>query len=286
MHAGHIIQISVLDKHSNKKKVIYKEFADDRNNEIDVYSKILPALESFVPVIDMWETPPHAILMNDLDRSVKNSFEHLPIESKKVTLLNILSTMAEIHTNKNIDVHSLKLEKHTITSEWYEWCLDQLNRLHALSLDWYNPSWLTVIEEIHKSFYLKRYEPRGPLVLTHGDPHLDNIFIDHDGSVLLIDWEWAALGSPLRDVTILMQDVYDADLINFIKVHYPKQLMEKGLTFEDKNYINDFDYLYVDHTLMMLAWEIEKFFNGYVSEDKIKDIVTFKINQLKMILRR
>ncbi|MBS4172236.1 phosphotransferase [Bacillus sp. FJAT-49736] len=51
------------------------------------------------------------------------------------------------------------------------------------------------------------YEAKGPIVLTHGDPHLDNIFRKINGSILYIDWEWAALASPLRDITILVQDL-------------------------------------------------------------------------------
>jgi hypothetical protein len=217
LHAGNIVRLTVLDEFKKVRKLIYKEFADNRNNEIDVYSKILPSLKSFVLVITMWDTKPFAVLMEDLDLSMKKSFEHLQFENKKVALTNVLNTLADLHTNESVDIENLTLPTHAITEEWRDWCYVQLNKLDSLKLDWYNPSWIELVEEGSTLFNLSQCKIKGPLVLTHGDPHLDNVFTNTDGSILFIDWEWAALGSPFRDITILLQDVYDVNLIDFGK---------------------------------------------------------------------
>ena len=205
LHASNIIRLSVLDELKKERNVIYKEFADNRNNEIDIYSKILPSLNSFVPVITMWDTAPYAVLMKDLGLSSKKNFEPLRLESKKAMLTTVLHTLADLHTNKSINTRTLALATHVITEEWRDWCYTQLNKLPSLNLNWYNPAWIEIVKEDSNVFKLNQYKAKGPFVLTHGDPHLDNIFITSDDSILFSDWEWAALGSPLRDVTILFR---------------------------------------------------------------------------------
>ncbi|WP_276609407.1 phosphotransferase [Bacillus sp. N1-1] len=116
---------------------------------------------------------------------------------------------------------------------------------------------------------LSNFEARSPLVLTHGDPHLENIF-HYEEQIWFIDWEWAAIGSPLRDITILLQDIYDIELIHFVIKAYWKLLKEKQLNIIEEDYMKDFNYLYIDHITMMLAWEIHKHFQGFTNENSKK----------------
>ncbi|MDZ5471408.1 aminoglycoside phosphotransferase family protein [Bacillus sp. 31A1R] len=279
LHAGNIIRISVMDENNHVRKFIYKEFSTGRKNEIEIYSKLLPILSSFVPVIKLWNMEPEAILMEDLGTSLKKNFHQSTMEDKKITLLNILYTLSDLHSTHQ-DLSTTTLPKHQMTTEWYDWCCMQLDKLSSLHLDWFQYEWEGVMKSASKLIY-SNYEVKCPAVLTHGDPHLDNVFIKNDQSVCLIDWEWAALGSPLRDMTILLQDIYDIHLIRFVKEYYYKLLTEKGIHIEKENYLDDFNYLYMDHTFMMLAWEVEKHFKGFVSEKEIKHIIEFKIGQIQ-----
>ncbi|WLR41626.1 hypothetical protein LC087_12130 [Bacillus carboniphilus] len=79
----------------------------------------------------------------------------------------------------------------------------------------------------------------------------------------------------------MMQDIYDRRLITFVKKIYREVLLENGLHIENESYYKDFYYLLMDHTSMMLAWEIEKYFLGYTSEKRIKEIVDFKMGMIK-----
>ena len=96
-----------------------------------------------------------------------------------------------------------------------------------------------------------------------------------------IDWEWAAPDKPLRDITILLQDIYDPHLIQFVFHSYRSMLEDKKLTIEQLDYQKDFNHLYIDHTTMMLAWEIHKYFLGYITEGQIKSITEFKVEEIK-----
>lgn len=267
IHAGEIIKLSISDEKNNIKKLIYKECAPGRNNEIEIYNKLLFKIKAFVPVIKVWTTDPEAILMEDLGVPLKENFAGLPYNSKKSLLIKILLKLSDLHTNNTLNYTDLNLPKHKITTEWYDWCCKQFEKINSLPLDWVKSYWLGEVKRCYK-FIESDYEIKTPLVLTHGDPHLDNIFQLNDSSIFFIDWEWTALASPLRDLTILLQDIYDIHLVNVVKQDYFKLLNEKGLNFDKRSYKEDFNYLYIDHTLMMLAWEIEKFLQGYITEKK------------------
>ncbi|UOR12879.1 phosphotransferase [Halobacillus amylolyticus] len=280
VHAGCISRITVLDECNNKRKLVYKEFAADRNNEVGIYNKLFPYVEAFFRINQVWNSNPAAILMEDLGVPLKENFEGLSSNDKRYLLTKILDKLSDLHTISTLDITGLYLPKHTLSTEWQDWCCSQLDRLCALNLNWTESSWSETVKKAYKLLGIYDYEVSGPLVLTHGDPHLENTF-EYDGSIFLIDWEWTALASPLRDLTILLQDIYDLDFILFVKKLYRKLLTEKGLYIDEGKYRKDFNYLYIDHTSMMLAWEIEKYILGYISEKKIKEIVEFKMREIK-----
>ncbi|MFP3489759.1 hypothetical protein R0K20_19370, partial [Staphylococcus sp. SIMBA_130] len=67
------------------------------------------------------------------------------------------------------------LPTHQITSEWHEWCVDQINRVCAQS-HWAKTEWIKIIDNAYEKLDLKNYKQQCPRVITHGDPHLENIF--------------------------------------------------------------------------------------------------------------
>jgi aminoglycoside phosphotransferase (APT) family kinase protein len=40
-------------------------------------------------------------------------------------------------------------------------------------------------------------------VLLHGDPAAANLLVDDDGAVRFVDWEWAQVGDPARDLAVI-----------------------------------------------------------------------------------
>ncbi|UOR12817.1 phosphotransferase family protein [Halobacillus amylolyticus] len=276
-HAGSIYRIDVIDQENNKAKYIYKEFAGDRNNEVDVYGKLKSYIKPFSKLVKVWNSSPKAILMLDLKMPLKETFKELPIRHKKTLIEGILQKLSYLHS-LNPRKAANELPTHFITSEWREWGLDQIKKL-CLRHQWAKSKWIKTIDYPYEQLGLTNYMFRSPLTLTHGDPHLENIFYFEE-HIWFIDWEWAAIGSPLRDITIMLQDIYELELIQFAFNSYRGILEVKNLNISKDDYRSDFNHLYIDHTTMMLAWEIEKYFQGYTSEERVKEITEFKIGEI------
>jgi thiamine kinase-like enzyme len=277
-HAGDIYRIDVLDDHDQKSSMIYKEFAGNRNNEIDIHSKLSSYIKPFSKVIAMWESSPEAILMCDLKSPLKADFTLLSDKGKRSRIESILERLAVLHSPRYEGINS-GLPTHHITSEWLDWCTEQLNRLCS-QFRWARSSWVKTIESTYEQLDVMHYIHQCPNVITHGDPHLENIFYQ-DGHIWFIDWEWTAMGSPLRDITILCQDIYDTNLIQFISKSYQQMFNKHNLTIHSREYQQDFNYFYIDHSTMMLAWEIEKYFQGYTSVEELLEMIEFKISEIK-----
>lgn len=47
--------------------------------------------------------------------------------------------------------------------------------------------------------------PELPLTIIHGDYNISNIWVDRDGKIKVVDWEWAGLGYPHMDLAALLK---------------------------------------------------------------------------------
>lgn len=277
-HAGNIYRVEAMGESDGERtRYIYKEFAQGRNKEVDIHMNIADVLRPFNRVVDIWEDSPQAMFMLDLGETLKIGFESRQMEEKRRFIEEVLKRLASLHETSSVQAAS-KLPVHRLSSEWRDWCLEQLMKL-CKRKPWARSEWIKVIEEAYEQLGIPHYQWKCPAVITHGDPHLENVF-HIDEEVWLIDWEWAAIGSPLRDVTILMQDLYDDELISFVPECYRKYVKERGIDLQDDDFWSDFNYLYIDHLAMMLGWEVEKYFQGYLSEEGILRIIEWKIGEI------
>ncbi|WP_421383416.1 phosphotransferase family protein [Bacillus salacetis] len=279
-HAGRIYRIEAVDEENQKANLVYKEYETDRNNELHLYLKYSDLIKQFNKVVTVWDSRPKAILMHDLNSPLKKDFELRSGSDKRNLIERILDRLAVLHS-LSVGKNANGLPTHETTSDWHEWCVDQMNRLCEQN-HWTKTEWIKTINNAYEQLDLKNFQQQCPRVITHGDPHLENIFLK-DGQIWLIDWEWAALSSPLRDITILCQDLYDTRLIQFVKESYQKVLHNNDFHIPSEEYQRDFNYFYIDHTTMMLAWEIEKYLQEYTSEEKIKEIIEFKIREINRV---
>ncbi|MGG3915348.1 phosphotransferase family protein [Rossellomorea vietnamensis] len=278
-HAGNIYKVEALsDNENTREHYIYKEFAEGRDQEVEIYKNIEEIMTPFSRVVNVWETSPQAMLMWDLGYPVKARYEALPIAEKKILISDILKVLASLH---GMDTGQDKLPVHQLNAEWKDWCLDQLGKLGSRK-SWASPQWKRTIQEVYERLDIPHYQTKCRSVITHGDPHLENVFYK-DNEVWLIDWEWAAIGSPLRDVTILMQDIYDEELISYVPEFYLQYMRERGIYLDDNDFRSDLSYLYIDHLTMMLAWEVEKYFQGHLSEKRIREIIEWKIEEIERV---
>ncbi|CAN7550865.1 phosphotransferase family protein [Rossellomorea sp. LjRoot5] len=278
-HAGNICKVEALSENENTREhYIYKEFAEKRDQEVEIHKNIEEILTPFSRVVKVWETSPKAMMMWDLGYPVKAGFEALPIGEKKILISDILKVLTSLHC---VEAVQTNLPIHQLSSEWKDWCLEQLGKLGSRK-SWASPKWERTIQEVNDRLDIPHYQSKCPSVITHGDPHLENVFYK-DERIWLIDWEWAAIGSPLRDVTILMQDIYDDDLISYVPEYYLQCLRERGFILDNDDFWSDLSYLYIDHLTMMLAWEVEKYFQGHLSEKRIRGIIEWKIGEIERV---
>ncbi len=80
-----------------------------------------------------------------------------------------------------------------------------------------------------------------------------------------------------------MQDIYDDDLIVYVSEYYLQCMRNRGIPLDNDDFRSDLSYLYIDHLTMMLAWEVEKFFQGHLSEKKIRGIIEWKIGEIERV---
>jgi Ser/Thr protein kinase RdoA (MazF antagonist) len=78
-----------------------------------------------------------------------------------------------------------------------EQCGDSVPLRVAVSASYLRPKLAAVAEALTR-----------PRTLTHGDLHLDNVLLDARGagSVVVLDWQTAAVGTPAWDVTLFLVD--------------------------------------------------------------------------------
>ncbi|MFB4213379.1 phosphotransferase family protein [Shouchella sp. JSM 1781072] len=279
LYAGKVYRIHVLSDSQIKQSFIYKELAQERNNEISIYNSLSPYLKDYFPLIKIWQNTPQAILMNDLGDSVKISWKNLNSSTKVDQLRTIIQSLISIHSINPDIIKNNSIVDHRLTKEWQHECTKNLLKL-ANQVDWVKEEWFQLIEQAYNQ--LELFTPSILKVITHGDPHLENIFYNN-GKVKFIDWEWVAMSSPLRDITILLQDIYELNIIDKIILISKELLNKEGLNMTSLQFNTDFYIFYSDHLAMMMSWEIEKFFFDLHTEQEIKNILDFKMIELQRI---
>ncbi|MFD1738675.1 phosphotransferase [Bacillus salitolerans] len=175
--------------------LVYKEFETDRNNELNLYSKYSQIIKQFNKVVTVWDSSPKAILMYDLKLQLKKDFGLLSDLDKRNLIKSMLDRLAVLHS-LSISENANGLPTHKITSEWHGWCVDQMNSLGAQN-PWAKTKWIRIINNAYEQLDIKNFKQHCPRVITHGDPHLVNKFLN-DGQIGLIDWEWSAMGFTIK----------------------------------------------------------------------------------------
>lgn len=281
-YAAEIYRVIACSREGKTESLIYKLFAPGRLQELSVYEKIGSIIAPFLPATHgLFRDPPPAMIQFDAGQSLKNAFLQENKSGKKRLLAAIMDRIAELHITAADSTIKLADDMHlpqlAPNPEWGNWAITALKSwtpTASHSLQWS----LDSLEERIMRFYALEQNYRSPtLTLTHGDPHLDNLFSCHD-QIYLIDWEWAGLSSPLRDVSLILQDVYDPDLYRFATEHYFQSAAALLHSLEKGKIDRDFSIWMLDSTLMMLAWELEKCAAGHTNAQTIGEVVTYKLH--------
>lgn len=113
------------------------------------------------------------------------------------------------------------------------------------------------------------------LTLTHGDCHLGNVLVEGN-HFRLIDWEYAYLAEPQRDLAVFLQDVYDEAERTALHQTFRSTLREDGWAVDGPGYHEIFHYYWFDNTLMMLGWDIANYRLGLVDTEELERMLVEK----------
>ncbi|ULG71634.1 phosphotransferase family protein [Macrococcus brunensis] len=221
--------------------------------EADIYRKLGDSIELPVVYLDN-----DVMVMKDLGESLAG--RHLTEEQTK----RIIQKLIRIQ-RAPVEVPVYPLDE--IERTWLRDLCDELNIDLMITIDRY-----------YDEMQVKHYQLKLPLVLTHGDLHRGNIF--DRSHIQLIDWERAALSSPVRDITMLLQDFATIEEINYYRDAF-HQMMPYEMNQTD--YTTEFSLFLLVNTVKMLVWELSKYQQGMQNQDETKREVNRKMDILKLL---
>jgi thiamine kinase-like enzyme len=286
-YAAQVYRVQVLTAQGKVRNAIYKRFAPHRDQELALYERIVPELPHGVPtlyaVVD--EPDERGMLMEAAGEVLKPTFRKRDREGQRHMLAQILALLADLHVSME-EKASLWLREGKTTEYPFHsseaWAAEAMQEM-ASQLD---EKALAEMRHIAYAFYPRYRELAvGRWTFTHGDPHMENILLNK-GQIRLIDWEWASIGLPQRDLAILLQDVLDRELHAFAFHTFAQELKKRGWAFDEAQFRTGFAASMLDNTIMMLGWEIGKYRNGHLDKAELDRIVDIKLGWIRECARQ
>lgn len=288
-YAAALFRLCVADEQGQELEAVYKRFDPERNAELELYRTVLPYVPHGIPelygVVD--EAGEQGLILEAAGMPVKAVFD-----GERETVRGLVALLAGLHSalaeksQQWLAAGITASYPFESSSAWADTAVEELAWLAAQgSLDL--PAQLVEeVREMAAQFYPRYPEfAVGRTTYTHGDPHLENVLVQ-DGQYRLIDWEWACVSLPQRDLSILLQDVLDEELHEFAFDVFLTELERQGFAIADRaEFRRAFRACLFDNTLMMLGWEIGKHRNGFLTGGELEQILTAKVRWLRACRR-
>jgi hypothetical protein len=271
---------------------VYKEFAPGRIEERHLYDRLLVHLPTYAPrVYGYVDTPGEVgIVLEDVGTPLKSVLSGLGRTEKEHLIRRAVTWLAEFHAdveeNAQAWLRSDVISVYPMDSAraWGKAAIEALMWLteqHLCEID------IEFLKELHDTvewFYASLPAwMAGRMTLTHGDPHQENWMV-HNGEFRLIDWEYACVAVPHRDLAIFLQDVLDEHLHVVARTTYWNCLRDRGWPVDDPQFLTSYAACLFDNTLMMLGWEVDKFKQGHLHRSELEALVPHKLRWLKQSL--
>lgn len=285
-YAAEPFYIRARDADGREIAAVYKKLAPGRTTELALYP-ILGQVPHGVPQLYgvVEEADEQGILLEAAGVPLKGILQAAKRDEQERWLLRVTEMLAELHVQMAVQA-ARWLAAGVIGPYPYEssvqWGQDAVREL----------SWLVeqglmeaqVVTDVRHmvAAFVPRYRDwtAGRTTFTHGDPHLENVLTD-GAAVRLIDWEWACVAVPQRDLSILLQDVLDDALHAFAVAAFAEALRRRGWAVVEEEFETAWQACLFDNTLMMLGWEIGKYRDGHVSRAELEAIMTAKLRWLR-----
>ncbi|HEU4965245.1 MAG TPA: aminoglycoside phosphotransferase family protein [Bacilli bacterium] len=272
------------------ERAVYKHFAEGRAEEVGLYERIIPQLSQTVPrLLGVVREQGQAVgmLIEEAGAPLKQAYRQRPLLEKKSLLRATLDLLADLHVQL-AEVSAVWVGEgitavypYASSEAWAREGLVQVEQGMAAGIRGLEERVLLELHDIAARFY-ERYPAwtAGATTFTHGDPHLENILLQ-DGRMRLIDWEWACVAIPQRDVAVLLQDVLEEELYEWAYGYYRTGMTLRGWHDVGESFEVGYRATTLDNTLMMLGWEIGKHLNGHLTKAEIEYIVDIKVARIR-----
>ncbi|TCP53941.1 phosphotransferase family enzyme [Tumebacillus sp. BK434] len=283
-YTGVLYRLRLRDERGGLVRAVYKQFAPGRDGELPFYERVVPLLPHGVPQL-YGIVPGEGILIEEAGTALKPLFQNGSPAAKRELLERVVTLLADLHVS--LAGPSAEWEQAGIVSSYpfhssVEFAQDAFRELQEQvgRLPGVDDRLLAELREMEAFFY-PRYPQYvgGQQTFTHGDPHMENILLD-GGQIRLIDWEYASLAVPQRDLSILLQDVPEDSLHALALTVFRRELAKRGWAVTP-----DFDRAFTacmfDNTLMMLGFELWKYRNGHLSGAEIEQILPRKVGWMR-----
>nr|WP_236587736.1 phosphotransferase [Tumebacillus amylolyticus] len=284
-YAAELYRLTVRDETGQLREVIYKKFSPERNSELELYRTVLPEVPHAIPtlygVVD--EDGEQGLILEAAGVPVKAVFSEQDAQGKREMLRGLLELLANLHTSLQ-EKSQHWLAKGQVSSypfessaQWAEITVQELAGLTEHGKFGVDTELVREVRGMAAAFYPRYPEwAVGATTYTHGDPHLENILIQN-GHTRLIDWEWACVSLPQRDLSILLQDVLEDELHEFALEVYQELVPISN----PSQFRTAFQACLFDNTLMMLGWEIRKYLDGHLTDAELARILPTKLRWLR-----
>ena len=284
---------------------VYKQFAPGRAQEFELYSGVLQRIPGYVPKLLLWTRTADepGILIEDVGRPLKELLRDLDtVTSTRMTTNTRMAVQIQLLQQAAVWLAQLHIQYEALSQTWLQsgllgeypfdssqtWADEALEHLHWLQeqgLCQIGPDTISFIQTVVKKFYSEY--PKwlvGRVTVTHGDPHLENVLVTHQGDEFrLIDWEYTCVTVPQRDLSIFVQDVLDARLHEMVVKTYWDAMREAGWNVDGPEFRTTYLACLLDNTFMMLGWEIYKFREHYLTLAELEIIVAVKLSWIKAV---
>lgn len=279
-YAAQLTRLTLRREDGVQLAAVYKKFDPQRVQELTLYRDILHGVPHAVPKLygTVQEAEEQGILIEAAGSAAKPLFQKADRAGKQQMLRAMVEMLAALHVA--LATQSEEWLQAGLTAaypfhssvQWSEEALKELAWLAEEGLAGVSAELVAELGEIVERFYPQYPElMRGRATFTHGDPHMENILLD-EGLYRLIDWEWACVAPPQRDLTILLQDVLEDELHEFALEVFRRHWEVDEAAFHA---------CLLDNTLMMLGWEIGKYRGGHLSLAELEPIVEAKVRWIR-----
>ena len=284
-----VFRLRVRKKSGVALDMVYKQLIPGRTRDFDLPDDVWGALAAYAPrrIVRIHEDEEKGMLMEDAGQPIKSILAAVDPAQRATLVQDAVKLVAQLHVKLEQNSHAWivlgVMDTYPVESA-RAWGNDAVNGLARLTEQGFHG--LDMVQVAQVRYMVRRFYPslpqwlKGRSTVTHGDPHMENLLL-RQKQFCLIDWEYACITVPQRDITILLQDVLTAELHQLARKTYWDYLRRHGWSVDDQSFETTYQACLFDNTLMMLGWEIFKFHQGFLSQMELESIVATKLKWLQ-----